>query len=301
MVATSSWARSSRRSLQRMATCRIQPALLALLKDDKIARRTALCKGVGEETTTDVQWLTEELLARSMNINSTGDRVQERIYASERKGEMIYRIVDPEDKRETDDERVIALKEGPLRMEFRHVSDGYRAYWQAPRDSVKQMVQELVGYAAKSEGKGGVVRLGIRCEEIRGVPHDSLWRSMLESIREPARFFPCPMRSARGLCSAPARPMARPTSRTSAMSRPARSSTANSSTARRRTLSASSPCARTPCRSSSTRGTPPASGCRSLFRDVLPPFQGRDAPRLASPTFCLRSCLETRTSACWSA
>merc|ERR1712051_77420 len=122
-------------------------------------------------------------LARSMTINPTGKRTQEHIYASERKGEMIYRIVDPETKTETDDERVIAVKEGPLRMEFfhRHVSDGYRTYWQAPLDSVKQMVQELVDYAAKTEGKGGVVGLGIRSEVIKGVSHDSLWRSMMES------------------------------------------------------------------------------------------------------------------------
>jgi len=64
-------------------------------------------------------------------------------------------------------------------------------YWQAPADSVKQMVQELVDYAAKMEGKGGVVGLGIRSEEIKGVSHDSLWRSMMESVREPARFFAC--------------------------------------------------------------------------------------------------------------
>ena len=132
-------------------------------------------------------------LARSMTIVPTGKRMQEHIYASERKGEIIYRVVDPETKRETDDERVIAVKEGPLRMEFfhRHVSDGYRSFWQAPLDSVKQMVQELVDYAAKTEGKGGVVGLGIRSEEIKGVSHDSLWRSMTESIREPARFFAC--------------------------------------------------------------------------------------------------------------
>jgi len=132
-------------------------------------------------------------LARSMTINSTGARVQEHIYASERKGEIVYRIVNSETKRETDDERVIAVKEGPLRMEFfhRHVSDGYRTYWQAPLDTVKQMVQELVDYAAKTEGKGGVVGLGLRSDEIKGVSHDSLWRSMTESIREPARFFPC--------------------------------------------------------------------------------------------------------------
>merc|ERR1712051_19089 len=108
-------------------------------------------------------------------------------------GEIIYRKVDPETKRETDDERVIAVKEGPLRMEFfhRHVSDGYRSHWQAPLDSVKQMVQELVDYAAKTEGKGEVVGLGIRSEEIKGISHDALWRSMMESIREPARFFAC--------------------------------------------------------------------------------------------------------------
>merc|ERR550532_2923559 len=85
-------------------------------------------------------------LARSMTINPTGKRVEEHIYASERKGEIIYRLVDPVTKRETDDERVIAVKEEPLRMEFfhRHVSDGYRSYWQAPLDSVQQMLQELV-------------------------------------------------------------------------------------------------------------------------------------------------------------
>merc|ERR1739846_217982 len=122
-----------------------------------------------------------------------GKRVEEHIYASERKGEIIYRLVDPVTKRETDDERVIAVKENPLRMEFfhRHASDGFRMYWQAPVDSVKQMIQELVDYAATLKGTAGVVGLGIRSEEIKGVSHDALWRSMLLSIRDPARFFPC--------------------------------------------------------------------------------------------------------------
>merc|ERR1719210_2248937 len=132
-------------------------------------------------------------LARSMKINATGACVYEHIYANERTGEIIYRIVDPGTQRETDDERVISVKEGPLRMEFfhRHVSDGYRSYWQAPLDTVKTMLQELSDYAATMEGKGGVVGLGIRSEEIKGVSHDSLWRSMTESIREPSRFFAC--------------------------------------------------------------------------------------------------------------
>merc|ERR1719480_445948 len=58
-------------------------------------------------------------------------------------------------------------------------------------DSVKQMVDELIDYAAKNEGKGGVVGLGIRSAEITGVSHDSLWRAMTSSIRDPARFFAC--------------------------------------------------------------------------------------------------------------
>ena len=58
-------------------------------------------------------------------------------------------------------------------------------------DTVKTMLQELSDYAAKVEGKCGVVGLGFRSEEIDGVAHDSLWRSMTESTREPARFFAC--------------------------------------------------------------------------------------------------------------
>ena len=45
------------------------------------------------------------------------------------------------------------------------------------------MVQEFVDYAANSEGKGGVVGLGIRSEEIKGAAHDSSWRSIMMSIR----------------------------------------------------------------------------------------------------------------------
>merc|ERR1712117_933235 len=132
-------------------------------------------------------------LARSMTINPTGKRVEEHIYASERKGEVIYRLVDPQTKEETEDERVIAVKEDPLRMEFfhRHVSDGFRIFWEAPVDSVKDMVQELVDYAAAAQGQGGIVGLGIRSDEIKGVSHDSLWRSLMLSIRDPARFFQC--------------------------------------------------------------------------------------------------------------
>ena len=53
-----------------------------------------------------------------MIINPTGKRVEEHIYASERKGEMIYRVVDPQTKCVADDERGVAVKEGPLHEVF---------------------------------------------------------------------------------------------------------------------------------------------------------------------------------------
>ena len=73
-------------------------------------------------------------LDRPMNIDAPGKRMEEHIHANERKGEIIYRLVDPATKRETDDERVIAVKGSPLRLEFchHHVSVGYRMYWQRP-------------------------------------------------------------------------------------------------------------------------------------------------------------------------
>ena len=72
-----------------------------------------------------------------MTIKSTNARVHEYTYVSERNADIICGKVD--------DDRVISVNDGPLRMEFfhRHVSDGYRSYRQAPLDSVKAMVQEL--------------------------------------------------------------------------------------------------------------------------------------------------------------
>ena len=67
-------------------------------------------------------------LARSTLISPAGKRVEEHIYASECKGEMIYRVVDPQTKCETDDERVIAVKKAHC-TEFvhHHVSDGFQS------------------------------------------------------------------------------------------------------------------------------------------------------------------------------
>jgi len=132
-------------------------------------------------------------LARAMTVNAKKQRVEEHVYVNERKGEMIYRVVNSSTKAETDDERVIAVKENPLRLEFfhRHATDGYRIYWKAPVGAVQNMCDELLGYAAKMNNKSTVVGLGVRSAEIKGVSHDNLWRAMLQSIREPGRFYDC--------------------------------------------------------------------------------------------------------------
>merc|ERR1719422_1070702 len=133
-------------------------------------------------------------LSRSMKINASQKRRLEHIYASERKGEMVYRIVDDATGRETEDERVIAVKTEPLRLEFfhRNSQDGYRVSWQAPVETCQKMINDVIAYAGKMQSSGQkVVGLGVRSDEIKGVSHDDLWRAMLKSIREPQAFYQC--------------------------------------------------------------------------------------------------------------
>ena len=82
-------------------------------------------------------------LARSTLISPAGKRVEEHIYASERTSGMIYRVVDPQTKCETDDERVIAVKEGPLHRVFPSPQLRWLPeFWKVPVDSVKQMLRK---------------------------------------------------------------------------------------------------------------------------------------------------------------
>ena len=78
-----------------------------------------------------------------------------------------------------------------MRFFHRHVSDGFRMFWKVPVDSVKQVLRETVDFAASNVGKGSGVGLRDRCEEIKDVSRDALWRSLMISIREPAPFYPC--------------------------------------------------------------------------------------------------------------
>merc|ERR1712037_917582 len=118
--------------------------------------------------------------------NSNGNRSEQHIYTNEKTKEMIYRKVDPNTKREMEDERVIAMKENPLRMEFFHrrASNGHRVYWQMPVESVQSMAQELLNYAARNKGKGDAVGLGVCPQEIT-MPTFSV-RASVKSPSRPA-------------------------------------------------------------------------------------------------------------------
>lgn len=131
-------------------------------------------------------------LSRSMKVKANGKTVHEHIYCSERKGEMVYRVVDDKTKRESQDERVISIRKDPLRLEFfhRHASDGYRSYWAAPKAVVSGLVAGIVELAKKLESNNeDTVGLGVHSAEVEDVSYDAMWKAMIQCIREPARFM----------------------------------------------------------------------------------------------------------------
>jgi len=129
-------------------------------------------------------------IARS--INPVGKRSKEHIYDNQKAEKMNYRLVDLDTRQETEDDKV-SLKKNPLLMDLfhRHVSNGYLVYWQAPVGFVQNRVQRLINYAASNMDKGDAVGLGVCAEEIAGVMHDALWRSIMSSICDLAPFYHC--------------------------------------------------------------------------------------------------------------
>merc|ERR1719323_2859704 len=92
-------------------------------------------------------------LVRTMTINATGKVVEEHIRTDKSKDEMTFRLMDIFTKQELGEERVIAMKMQPLRLEFfcRSVNTGVRLHWAAPVAAVQAMIPKLAQYGA---GKG---------------------------------------------------------------------------------------------------------------------------------------------------
>ena len=83
--------------------------------------------------------------------------------------EMIYRVVDPQTKCETDDERVIAVKEGPLHGVSIVTSQMASRVLEGASGLGEADAQETVNFAASNGGKGSDVGLRDRSEEIKDV------------------------------------------------------------------------------------------------------------------------------------
>ena len=86
---------------------------------------------------------------------------------------------------------VSGASQNPLRIEFfhRHVSDGFLAL-EGSSGLGEADAPRNVKVAASNEGKVSDAGRGVRSEEIERVSRDALWRSMMLSIRDPARSFP---------------------------------------------------------------------------------------------------------------
>merc|ERR1719273_1844337 len=96
-------------------------------------------------------------MARSMTVTSfTGSvQVNENIYADETNNEMVYRLV--KNGTETSDERVVAMRMEPLRLEFfyRNSADNCRSFWKAPQSVVTGIVEKVVQAASGMQNGGG--------------------------------------------------------------------------------------------------------------------------------------------------
>merc|ERR1719223_2660874 len=96
-----------------------------------------------------------------MTINATNVHVEEHVRSDKSRGEMTFRLIDPQTKAETGEERVIAMKGAPLRLEFfgRNVSTGMRVKLSTPLAPAKAMIPKLVQQAGKTHvGMGAFSR-----------------------------------------------------------------------------------------------------------------------------------------------
>jgi len=96
-------------------------------------------------------------LVRRMTINATGKTVEEHIRSDKIKGELTFRLMDMYTKQEVGEERVIALRMQPLRLEFysRSVSTGARLHWAAPVAPLQAMMPKLVQFGGKGSDLSG--------------------------------------------------------------------------------------------------------------------------------------------------
>merc|ERR1712048_1109236 len=126
-------------------------------------------------------------LVRRMTINATGKTVEEHIRSDKIKGELTFRLMDMYTKQEVGEERVIALRMQPLRLEFysRSVSTGARLHWAAPVAPLQAMMPKLVQFGGSSQQ---VVGQGWTSPAITETTAESLWAALDNCTRNPQNY-----------------------------------------------------------------------------------------------------------------
>merc|ERR1719210_1817244 len=129
-------------------------------------------------------------LVRRMTINATGKTVEEHIRSDKIKGEMTFRLMDMYTKQEVGEERVIALRMQPLRLEFysRSVSTGARLHWAAPVAPLQAMMPKLVQFEAMTAAPTQVVGQGWISPAITATTAEGLWAALDNCARNPQNY-----------------------------------------------------------------------------------------------------------------
>merc|ERR1712218_750248 len=117
-------------------------------------------------------------LVRTMTINATGKVVEEHIRTDKSKGEMTFRLMDIFTKQEVGEERVIAMKMQPLRLEFycRSVSTGVRVHWAAPVAALQAMIPKLAEFGGMTSAQ--VVGMGWTSPPINETNAEGMWAAL---------------------------------------------------------------------------------------------------------------------------
>merc|ERR1712012_723996 len=124
---------------------------------------------------------------RKMKLNATGEVVVERVTVNEEVGEITFNKCDANGQPGSL-ERVLAIHNGPLRIEFfeRNAVDFMRTNWTAPTSIARATFENIVRMAKKLEAKSSsVIGLGLASKPMTGMTQDALWKAMLYSVRNP--------------------------------------------------------------------------------------------------------------------
>jgi hypothetical protein len=123
------------------------------------------------------------------SLTANGKTFTENIYEDEPSCELVYRKLDADGK-ETDIERVVALRTHPMEIEFhqRNRKDGFRVNWEVPKTAALNAVKQYVEEAKRLDSmKPTEIGYGITSDPIRECSYDTLFVAVNISIRCPDR------------------------------------------------------------------------------------------------------------------